>query len=64
MVGKTTTTGTTIKFYPDPSIFKITTNFDYKTIKNRLRQQAYLTKGITLTLFDERSSERYKYYFE
>lgn len=64
VVGKTTTTGTTIKFYPDPSIFKITTNFDYKTIKNRLRQQAYLTKGITLTLFDERSSERYKYYFE
>jgi len=63
-VGTTNQSGTIIKFYPDPSIFKITTNFEYKTIKNRLRQQAYLTKGITLTLIDERSGERYKYYFE
>lgn len=63
-VGTTKQTGTIIKFYPDASIFKITTQFDYKTIKNRLRQQAYLTKGITLTLIDERSGERYKYYFE
>ncbi len=57
-------TWTIIKFYPDPSIFKITTSFDYKTIKNRLRQQAYLTKWITLYLNDERTGERYKYYFE
>ena len=64
VVGKTKTTGTIIKFYPDEDIFKITTKFDYKTIKNRLRQQAYLTKGITLYLNDERSGERYKYYFE
>ncbi|MCH8518435.1 DNA topoisomerase (ATP-hydrolyzing) subunit B [Candidatus Gracilibacteria bacterium] len=64
VVGKTKKTGTIIKFYPDESIFKITTNFDYKTIKNRLRQQAYLTKGITLTLLDERNGERYKYYFD
>ena len=33
----------------------------YKRIKNRLRQQAYLTKGITLYLNDERTSEKYKY---
>ncbi|MDD3793360.1 MAG: DNA topoisomerase (ATP-hydrolyzing) subunit B [Candidatus Gracilibacteria bacterium] len=64
VVGKTKHTGTIIKFYPDASIFKITTEFDYKTIKNRLRQQAYLTKGITLYLNDERTGERYKYYFE
>ena len=64
VVWKTDTTGTIIKFYPDDSIFKITTKFDYKTIKNRMRQQAYLTKWITLTLIDERSGERYKYYFE
>lgn len=64
VVWKTNHTGTVIKFYPDESIFKITTSFDYKTIKNRLRQQAYLTKWITLYLNDERTWERYKYYFE
>jgi len=57
-------TGTIIKFYPDPSIFKITTEFDYKTIVSRLRQQAYLTKGIKLNLIDERVDKRYKFYFE
>ena len=64
VVWKTKHTWSTIKFYPDPSIFKITTNFDYKVIKNRLRQQAYLTKGITLYLNDERTNDKYKYYFE
>ncbi len=55
---------TIIKFYPDPSIFKITTKFNYETIKNRLRQQAYLTKWIKITLFDERTNDKYRYYFE
>lgn len=64
VVWKTDHTGTIVRFYPDASIFKITTEFDYKTIKNRLRQQAYLTKWITLYLNDERNGERYKYYFE
>ena len=64
VVWKTDHTGTIIRFFPDASIFKITTEFDYKTIKNRLRQQAYLTKGITLYLNDEKAGERYKYYFE
>jgi len=64
VVWKSDHTGTIIKFYPDESIFKISTKFDYKTIKNRLRQQAYLTKGITLYLNDERNWEKYKYYFE
>ena len=57
-------TWTIIKFYPDESIFKITTTFTYEIIKNRLRQQAYLTKWITIYLNDERTDERYKYYFE
>gem|GEM_PF-5210206 len=39
--------------------------FDYKTVLSRLRQQAYLTKGIQMTLTDERSSkDRYRFYFE
>lgn len=65
VVGKTDHTGTIIKFYPDASIFKITTEFDYTTIVNRMRQQAYLTKGIKLTLIDERGAgKKYKFYFE
>ena len=43
-IGDSKITGTIIKFYPDASIFKITTKFDYKVILRRLRQQAYLTK--------------------
>ena len=64
VVWESNKTWTIIKFYPDENIFKITTKFDYETIKNRLRQQAYLTKWITIILVDERSWERYKYYFE
>ena len=64
VIGTTDKTGTIIKFYPDASIFKITTEFDYTTIVNRLRQQAYLTKGIKLNIIDERTEKRYKFYFE
>ncbi|MDQ7009941.1 MAG: DNA topoisomerase (ATP-hydrolyzing) subunit B [Candidatus Gracilibacteria bacterium] len=63
-IGKSKKTGTTIKFYPDATIFKETINFDYKIILKRLRQQAYLTKGIQLDIFDERSNENYRFYFE
>lgn len=63
-IGKTQKKGTIIRFYPDESIFKTTTEFDYKTIVSRLRQQAYLTKGITLTIYDERTDEKFRFYFE
>ena len=63
-IWKSDKTWTIIKFWPDSEIFKLTTTFDYKTIVNRLRQQAYLTKWITLIIFDERSWEKYKFYFE
>lgn len=64
IVWKSDKTWTVIKFFPDPSIFKISTEFDYDTIKDRLRQQAYLTKWIKIILNDERSGKKYKYYFE
>ncbi len=64
VIGKTDKTGTIIKFYPDAEIFKITTNFEYKRIVDRLRQQAYLTKWIKLNIIDERTEKRYKFYFE
>jgi DNA gyrase subunit B len=62
-VGKSTSTGTKITFYPDKEIFESVT-FDLQTVLNRVRQQAYLTKGISMTVMDERSDEIYKFYFE
>lgn len=62
-VGKASDTGTTVRFWPDDTMFT-TVIFDYDTVLNRLRQQAYLTRGITLTLQDERSGKRARFYFE
>ncbi|EKE29311.1 MAG: DNA gyrase subunit B [uncultured bacterium (gcode 4)] len=62
-IGKSNRTGTTIKFYPDAEMFTAL-DFDYKTVLLRLRQQAYLTKWIQMTLTDERSDDKYRFYFE
>jgi DNA gyrase subunit B len=56
-------TGTTIRFYPDASIFT-TVNFDYTWVVNYLRHQAYLTKGVKASVVDERSGDSYAFYFE
>jgi len=59
-------TGTIITFQPDASVFE-TIEFDLATIVSHLRQQAYLTKGIKLTIIDEREkgqSSLYTFYFE
>jgi DNA gyrase subunit B len=56
-------TGTTIRFYPDGSIFQETV-FDYKWILDYLRHQAYLTKGVKASVSDERSGKAYAFYFE
>jgi DNA gyrase subunit B len=53
VLGKTKSTGTTITFKPDPEIFTVL-EFHYTTLADRLRQLAYLNKGITITLTDER----------
>jgi len=64
-VGKTDRpTGTTITFYPDPTIFKETVEFDYKWVVNYLRHQAYLTKGVYVAVRDDRTKEREAFYFE
>ena len=56
--------GTTITFYPDDTIFKETVTFDYKWVVDYLRHQAYLTKGIYVSVRDERSKDRAAFYFE
>ncbi len=64
-VGKTDRpTGTSITFYPDPTIFKETVTFDYKWVVSYLRHQAYLTKGIYAAVYDERTHERRAFYFD
>ena len=49
-------TGTTIRFWPDAEIFE-TVEFDYDTIARRLQEMAFLNKGLTITLKDERVSD-------
>jgi len=61
--GTSTETGTSITFYPDVKIFE-TTEFDYDTILDRLRHQAYLTKKVRTSIIDEKSGRRFGFYFE
>lgn len=56
--------GTSITFYPDPAIFKETTTFDYEWVSHYARHQAYLTKGVLISVHDERSGQRESFYFE
>lgn len=53
VVGTTDETGTQVDFFPDDQIFE-TTEFNYDTMKGRLRELAYLNKGLKITLTDER----------
>jgi DNA gyrase subunit B len=56
IVGQTDKTGTTVKFKPDNTIF-ITEKYDYEILVSRLRELAFLNKGITLTITDEREMD-------
>lgn len=64
IIGETTESGTEIDFYPDDTIFE-TTVFCYDTMKTRLRELAYLNKGLTISISDEREgqerSDTFKY---
>jgi DNA gyrase subunit B len=65
-IGKTDWTGTVITFKPDASVFE-TVEFDWGKILDRLRQQAYLTKKVKMTVKDERPGHRpkfFEFYFE
>lgn len=65
-IGTTNETGTLVRFKADPTIFKETTSYDFETLNSRLRQLAFLNKGIRLTLTDLRKQEPVKenYYYE
>ncbi|MDF2835809.1 MAG: gyrase, subunit [Paenibacillus sp.] len=63
IIGESQETGTTVTFQPDPEIFTETTVFDYEILQSRIRELAFLNKGIEITLTDERSgvSNSFKY---
>lgn len=62
-VGETKKTGTSIWFKPDPDIFS-TTLFNYDTIKERMRENAFLIKNLKITLIDERTSQKETFIYE
>jgi DNA gyrase subunit B len=55
--------GTTTRFRADPEMFE-TTDYSFDTISQRLRESAYLTKGVWITLVDERVDRERSFYFE
>jgi len=55
--------GTTTSFRADPEMFE-TTEYSFETISQRIRQSAYLTKGVWITLVDQRSDRERSFYFE
>ncbi|AIE58535.1 DNA topoisomerase (ATP-hydrolyzing) subunit B [Bacillus methanolicus] len=65
VIGETDRTGTTIRFKPDGEIFTETLEFDYETLANRLRELAFLNRGIRITIEDKRvENKRNEYYYE
>ncbi|NLB49327.1 MAG: DNA topoisomerase (ATP-hydrolyzing) subunit B [Erysipelotrichia bacterium] len=57
-IGDTDKTGTIVTFKPDPTIFTETNEFDYTIIRDRVRQMAYLNRGLRITVNDDRGDER------
>jgi DNA gyrase subunit B len=56
-------TGTLITFFPDPTIFTITTEFKFERLASRLRELAFLNPGLEITLIDERTESSKKELF-
>ncbi len=62
-VGKTRGKGTTVTFMPDPEVFE-ETEFSFDILSNRMRELAFLNKGIRITLIDERTDEKAEFYYQ
>ncbi len=62
-IGKTTKTGSKVRFMPDNGIFS-TVDFNYNTICERARESAFLLKGITFVLKDERTNKEDTFFYE
>ncbi len=63
VIGETEETGTKTTFKPDKEIFE-ETEYSFDTLKNRLRELAFLNRNITIILEDERTEEKEEFYYE
>jgi DNA gyrase subunit B len=64
IIGDTSETGTSVRFLPDPTIFTDTQVFKYEILKRRIKQLAYLNKGIKIVLVDERDDIKEEFFTE
>lgn len=66
IVGSSQTTGTKVNFLPDPTIFRETTDFIYSKLKKRIRELAFLNKGLRITIRDVRENRQAEdsFYYE
>ncbi|WP_379970883.1 DNA topoisomerase (ATP-hydrolyzing) subunit B [Ectobacillus sp. sgz5001026] len=65
VVGETELTGTTTHFKPDAEIFTETTEYDFDTLANRLRELAFLNRGLRITIEDRRENkQKREFHFE
>ncbi|WP_226002194.1 DNA topoisomerase (ATP-hydrolyzing) subunit B [Paenibacillus sp. BJ-4] len=64
VIGDTDETGTQTTFYPDEQIFTETTVYDYDTLQTRIRELAFLNKGIAISLTDERTGASDTFHYE
>ena len=64
VIGETNKTGTTVRFTPDPTIFTETVDFSYETMRDRIRQLAFLNKGLTIVIKDERKDIEETFLYE
>nr|4B6C_A Chain A, DNA gyrase subunit B,DNA gyrase subunit B,DNA gyrase subunit B [Mycolicibacterium smegmatis]4B6C_B Chain B, DNA gyrase subunit B,DNA gyrase subunit B,DNA gyrase subunit B [Mycolicibacterium smegmatis] len=60
--GETKETGTTIRFWADPEIFE-TTDYNFETVARRLQEMAFLNKGLTIELTDERDGKHRVFHY-
>ena len=58
VIGETDYNGTTTRFKADPEIFKETTEYEFDILAHRIRELAYLNRGITMIIIDERGEEK------
>ncbi|MEM0302557.1 MAG: DNA topoisomerase (ATP-hydrolyzing) subunit B [Archaeoglobaceae archaeon] len=63
VVGESSDTGTIVRFKPDEEIFEVT-EFNYEIVSQRLKEIAYLCKGLRITLIDERTGKQEEYHFD
>ena len=63
VTGKTKHTGTQVRFKPDSQIFE-TTSFSFDILSQRLRELAFLNKGLSITIEDERTEKRHDFFYK